>query len=127
MMTPPAAIKDISEQAFSAKCRHEGDAILVTLSGNADMAVHERLRSFLDQLHAEATATRVKEAVFAIHDLYFMNSSCLSLFLRLINEVLEPKALHRYSLRIRSNPNLRWQRRSFEAIRSYAQEIVVLE
>jgi hypothetical protein len=127
MTIPPAAIIDITEPTFSAKSRREGDAIIVTLSGNADMAVHERLKSFLDQMHATATATRVKEAVFEIHDLYFLNSSCTSLFLRLINVVLESRAPHKYAFRFRSNPNLRWQKRSLEAIRSYAHELVILD
>jgi anti-anti-sigma factor len=125
MMIGAGSISDIKAQGFSTQSQRENDAIIVQLTGNADMAVHEQLKNFLDEVHRSAMTTRVRETIFELQDLYFMNSSCLSLFLRLINTVLESR--YRYALRFRSNPNLRWQKRSLEAIRSYAQDVVIVD
>jgi hypothetical protein len=100
---------------------------VIAMSGNADMAAHERLKTYLDELDAAARASHVKEAVFDFQDLYFMNSTCLSLLLRLINGVATAKPEEQYKLRFRSNPNLRWQKKSLEALRAYADELVVIE
>jgi anti-anti-sigma factor len=126
MPEPPASIRDIKIQTFSTQSEQRGDALVVSLSGNADMAVHDQLKSFLDDLHRTAGALSIEETVFELQELYFMNSSCLSLLLRLVNSVLQSKQ-HKYTLRFRSNPNLRWQKKSLEAIRSYAREVVVVE
>jgi hypothetical protein len=119
-------LTDIQEPTFSTQTHRNGDAIVVAMKGNADTIVGDRLKVFLDDLHRAAGAWSIREAVFELHDLYFMNSSCLSLFLRLINVVLESR-LHKYTLRFRSNPNLRWQQKSLQAIVSYAGEIVSVE
>jgi hypothetical protein len=121
-----AILADIQEPTFSTHTHRDGDAIIVSMKGNADTVVGDRLKVFLDELHRVAGAWSIREAVFEFHDLYFMNSSCLSLFLRLINVVLESR-LHKYTLRFRSNPNLRWQQKSLQAILAYAGEIVRIE
>ena len=113
--------------SFSAQSERRGDVIVVSMRGNADMAAHERLKSYLDELDVSAKTSHVKEAVFELQDLYFMNSTCLSLLLRLINAVATAKPEERYKLRFRSNPNLRWQKKSLEALRAYADELVVIE
>jgi anti-anti-sigma factor len=121
-----AMIADIQEATFSTQTERKGDAVWVTMKGNADSVVSDRLKAFLDDVHRAAGAWNIREAVFELHDLYFMNSSCLSLFLRLINVILESR-IHKYSLRFRSNRNLRWQQKSLQAILSYAGEIVTVE
>ena len=91
------------------------------------MAVHERLKGFLDALGIAAKSARPKEVVFEFEELYFMNSSCLSLILRFLNGVLELPAAQQYKARFRSNSNLRWQKKSLQAIQAYAKELVILE
>jgi hypothetical protein len=126
MAASGAIISDIQEPTFSTQTQRKGDAIWVTMKGNADSIVGDRFKVFLDDLHRAAGAWNIREAVFEMHDLYFMNSSCLSLFLRLINVILESR-LHKYALRFRSNPHLRWQQKSLQAILLYAGEIVTVE
>jgi hypothetical protein len=41
--------------------------------------------------------------------------------------VVELPPTQRYKIRFRSNPNLRWQKKSLQALRSYAPDIVVIE
>jgi anti-anti-sigma factor len=127
MATRTAGIGVIEMDGFSARSNQRGDTIVVSLRGNADMAVQEKLKDFLDSVASAALAARAKEAVFELNDLYFMNSSCLSLLLRFINGILELNEPQRYKLRFRSNPNLKWQQKSLQALYSYAKELVVIE
>ena len=127
MKATVARIASIQLDSFFAKTEQRGTSIAVALGGNADMAVQERLKAFLDELLATAKATGVREVVFDWKDLYFMNSSCLSLLLRFINGVLELGEQHRFKLKFVSNPNLKWQEKSLRALHSYAKELVLVE
>jgi hypothetical protein len=120
-------ITDIAIESFSTISERKGDALEITLRGNADMAIHEQLKTFLDSVDRVAKQQRIKEATFGLQELYFMNSSCLSLLLRMINGVVESQGGHRYKIRFRSNPNLRWQKKSLQALRSYAPDTVFVE
>ena len=127
MSTTDVSVGEIKVDGFSACTESRTGAIVVWMRGNADMAVHERLKTFLDAVGAAAKSVRPKEIVFEFQDLYFMNSSCLSLILRFINGILELKAPQQYKARFRSNPNQRWQRKSLQAIHAYARELVIVE
>jgi hypothetical protein len=127
MSTTAVSVGEIKADGFSAHTENRGSDILVWMRGNADMAVHERLKVFLDALGLAAKSVRPKEVVFEFEDLYFMNSSCLSLILRFLNGMLELQTSQRYKARFRSNPNLRWQKKSLQAIQAYARELVILE
>ena len=117
----------IKAEGFSAQMEHRGSAVVVSMRGNADMAVHEKLKGFLDDLHATVRAAGVKEAIFEFEELYFMNSSCLSLFLRFINTVVGAPTSQHYLVKFKSNPKLRWQQKSLDALRAYAQDHVFVE
>jgi hypothetical protein len=127
MSTTALSVGEIKAEGFSANTESRSGAILVWMRGNADMAVHERLKGFLDALGIAAKSARPKEVVFEFEELYFMNSSCLSLILRFLNGVLELPAAQQYKARFRSNSNLRWQKKSLQAIQAYAKELVILE
>ncbi len=91
------------------------------------MTVHESLKRLLDAIGMAARTQCASEAIFELGELYFMNSSCLSLLLRFINGALGSRPSEQYKIRFRSNPNLRWQRKSLDALRAYSHEIVVVE
>lgn len=117
----------VKTEWFSAKTERRGDDLFVSMSGNADMDVHERLKKFLQDLHAMAKASRAHEVAFQFNELYFMNSSCMSLLLRFINDDLSGKATEQYKVRLCSNPEQRWQRKSFDAMQAYAPDLVTVE
>lgn len=117
----------INEETFSAKCESGPSPVVVRLTGNADMVVHDRLKVFLDGVHATARSSPRSEVLFDLTELYFMNSSCLSLFVRFINAVVELPASDRIRVRFRSNPNLRWQAKSLAALRGFAEDVVSVE
>lgn len=91
------------------------------------MAVQEQFKALLDRVSSIAKASGTQEVVFDWRELYFMNSSCLSLILRFINAALELPEPVRYKVRFRSSPNLKWQQKSLQAVHSYARELVVIE
>jgi hypothetical protein len=122
-----AGITDIEEATFSTQSARKASTIVVKMRGNADTTIHDRLKVFLDDVHRAAEKLHFSEAVFDVEELYFMNSSCMSLILRMINGMLESPQSKKYVIRFRSNRNLRWQRKSLEAIRSYAPDVVVVE
>jgi anti-anti-sigma factor len=126
-MSVATRITEVELPTFSTRTEEFPDTIVVTMTGNADMDAHDSLKKYLDDLHRNAKAARIQEAVFDFEQLYFMNSSCLSLFLRLLNSLADPNGAHTYSLRFRSNPRLHWQRRSLAAVCAYAQGRVVVE
>lgn len=123
----PLAVRDVQDETFGTRSKYEGDGIVVQMRGNADIGAQERLKSFLDALHLEAKRLKVRETLFDLEELYFMNSSCLSLFLRHINAVMQAPGAQLYRLKFRSNPNLRWQKRSLQALQSYAPNVVSVE
>jgi hypothetical protein len=124
MMNSSSTIK---AESFSAHYEAKNNQMIVWMRGNADMAVHERVKAFLDALDQAVRQEGSKEAVFELGELYFMNSSCLSLLLRFINGIVSLRASEQYRVRFKSNPNLRWQKRSLAALHAYAQELVVVE
>jgi hypothetical protein len=117
----------IKAESFTAHYEAKGNQMFVWMQGNADMAVHERVKAFLDALDKAVKEAGSKEAVFELGELYFMNSSCLSLLLRFINGIVAQRASEQYRVRFKSNPNLRWQKRSLAALHAYAAELVVVE
>jgi hypothetical protein len=117
----------IKAEGFTAHLEHKGTAIVVSMRGNADMAVHEKLKLFLDEVDQNARSVLAKEAIFEFGELYFMNSSCLSLLLRFINTVVGARPSQQYRVKFKSNPKLRWQQKSLEALRAYAQDLVSVE
>lgn len=117
----------IKAEGFTAHLEHRASAIVVAMRGNADMAVHEKLKTFLDEVHLTVRSARAKEAVFEFEEVYFMNSSCLSLLLRFINTVVGAPSSQQYIVRFKSNPKLRWQQKSLDALRAYAEDLVFVE
>jgi hypothetical protein len=121
------SITDIEEATFSTQSSRKASTIVVKMRGNADTSIHDRLKVFLDEVHKAAEKLQLSEAVFDVQELYFMNSSCMSLILRMINGMLESPQAKKYIIRFRSNRNLRWQLKSLASIRSYAPDVVVVE
>jgi anti-anti-sigma factor len=119
-------VAEVNTPTFSTESRVTTRAIVVKVRGNADSAVIEPFQVFLDQVGNAAQALRVQETVFDLKDLYFMNSSCMALFLRMVKRVIE-HSIDKYAIRFCVNPQLVWQRQSLSAIRNFAPSIVVIE
>lgn len=106
-----------------------GDATTVQLAlcGTADGDVRVLLEAFIKQLHAEVVRIGIKRVDLDLRELEFMNSSCLKILVSWLAVLRDLAPGEQYKLRIRSNPNLLWQRRSLTALQCFAVELVSIE
>ncbi len=119
-------VATVRKDGFSLEPELRGELLIVRFRGNGDMDAAPTVGSYLKLLHAEAQAQGVREVVVDMHELYFMNSSCFKAFVSWIDQVngLGAKG---YMIRILSDPELHWQRRSLEAMRRIAPDVVRVE
>jgi hypothetical protein len=112
---------------FSATPTRQGDVLELVCVGEGDADALEPLEEVLKQVHAEATRASTSAVILDVRQMTFMNSSC---FTKLIGWVTKLRALpqeQRYRIRIRSNPQLLWQRRSLHALQCFAVELISIE
>lgn len=102
-------------------------SVSVRFAGTADMRAHAPLESLLPALHAEVTRFEATEVVVDFRKLEFMNSSCFKVFLTWLAKVQELDAERRYKLKFLSNGTIHWQKRSLEALRCFATDLVTVE
>jgi hypothetical protein len=117
-------LHDVSDDGFSTKTAVENRLIRIRLSGNADMSVVSRLDQYLKSVHDTMVRLERKRVVVDMHELYFMNSSCLKALVSWITKVQGMVETSRYRIELVANPNLHWQRRSLAALRNLGGEAV---
>jgi len=122
LSTPPVSI-----DGFTLEPSQVGDQVTVRLVGNADMSVTTKLGPYLDKLHAEALSLGVRRMTFDIRELYFLTSSSLKCFATMLAAVAQLDSARQYRVRFLANSNLHWQRRSLEALRCVAQNVIEIE
>ena len=98
--------------------------VKVTLDGNADMGSHAALRSFFGSIETEIRRLKAQTLELDFTQLYFMNSSCLSIFSGLISKLAAAPASSRYRIVFRCNVKQTWQKRSIQALCSFAPDLV---
>jgi hypothetical protein len=120
-------VPPVSQAGFALSTSVEGGTVTVRLSGNADMSAQMALSVALRQVHSEALRIGVSEVVCDFGDLYFMSSSCFKAFVTWVTNLIAVSPNKQYRLRVRSNRQLAWQRRSVEALRCLADKVVIVE
>ena len=104
-----------------------GDQLDSRVAGVAELGVRERLAGYLHQLHARAAADGVRQIVMDLGELQFMNSVCFRAFVAWIQELQELPHGRQYLIRFRSNSELPWQRRSINALKCFATDLISVE
>jgi hypothetical protein len=112
---------------FAAHASASERAILVSLTGTADLTVKSHLDSFLHEVHAEAQRRQAEVVTMDVRQLQFMNSSCLKSLVWWISTVQERPGEGRYRIVFLSNPALRWQLRSLSSLACIASDIVTVQ
>jgi hypothetical protein len=125
-MSQKFAMEPLVYTGFQLTPRQEETRLVVDFSGNGDMSAVEALGRFLKRLHTDASGLGVTEVAFDFRDLYFMNSSCFKAFVTWI-DVVSRMTARAYTIRFLTNPRLHWQRRSLEALRCLAPNVVRVE
>jgi hypothetical protein len=110
---------------FSIVSDESADKPLVKLSGNGDAAAVQPLDEYLVRLHEQLRSQKSAGVLVDVTQLEFMNSSCIKAFASWIHDVATCDAP--YAVRMRFNPDLRWQKRTLETLTRLAPRIVQLE
>lgn len=99
--------------------------LAIKFAGTGDVAAIELLAVYLKRVHAEVERLGLSEVSCDFRQLLFMNSSCFKAFVVWIDTV--KNAARPYRIRFLTDPEMHWQKRSFEALRRLATSVVSLE
>ena len=110
--------------SFGCVPRLEAGKLVVAFNGTGDVGAITLLGQYLPRVHAEAVRLSVSEVTCDFRKLSFMNSSCFKAFVTWIDGV---KSATTYRIRFLTDPEMRWQRRSLEALRRLASDVVTVE
>jgi hypothetical protein len=116
-----------NSQEFAVDVQVSKPAILAVFTGNADLRALEPLEQQLRALHASAIQHRVAAVRVDLRKLEFMNSSCFKCFITWLALVQELPDEEHYRIVFMSNGQMHWQRRSLEALRCFAIDLVSIE
>jgi hypothetical protein len=118
-------LEPLISDGFQAVATFDGTRLSIAFSGSGDMNAIELLASYLKDVHEEASRLAVSEVRCDFRKLVFMNSSCFKSFVVWIDTV--KNAAPAYKIGFLTDPNLHWQRRSLEALRRLAINVVSIE
>lgn len=111
---------------FTAQATATSKTVVVRLRGNADNEILVAFDRYMQGLHKQVCELRFEEVRVDASDLYFMNSSCMKVFVTWLNNarLLDPAL--QYRIVFLSSPNQPWQPRTFDALRHIARSIVTV-
>ena len=118
-------LNPVASDGFRVTPTLDGARLVLVFSGSGDMNAIELLSRFLKHVHEEAQRLPATEVSCDFRQLAFMNSSCFKSFVVWIDTV--KNAAQRYQIHFLTNPDMHWQRRSLEALRRLAVNIVTIE
>jgi hypothetical protein len=97
----------------------------LVFTGSGDMNATGVVSEYLKLVHEEALRLGLAQVSCDFKQLTFMNSSCFKSFVVWIDTVKNSET--RYQIAFLTNPSLPWQRRSLEALRRLAANLVTIE
>ena len=120
-------VPDVNLRFFSSRASERDGAIVLALNGTADLSARDDLQKVLDKLHAEAMRLGVRQIELDVRQLEFMNSSCFQAVVSWIGQAQLLDAAAQYKIRILSNPDMHWQKRSLHALRCFADQLITVD
>jgi len=123
----PFKLPLLSPPGFAIVAEQGEHSFVLRFRGNADMSSIEPLDDYLRAVHEEAGIHGVTSVVVDFRALEFMNSSCFKCFVEWLGKVQDLPASKRYRVIFDSNREIHWQRRSLNALRSFAMDVVTVE
>jgi len=100
-------------------------SLRLVFTGSGDMNATVVVNEYLKLVHEEEIRLGLAQVSCDFKQLTFMNSSCFKSFVVWIDTVKNSEI--RYQIAFLTNPNLPWQRRSLEALRRLAANLVTIE
>lgn len=119
-------VHGLREPGFAADVRL-GDAPVLALSGNADIAAAATFGALIAELHAELVASAAREIVVDLTQLEFMSASAFNAFVAWLGLVQELPPERRYHVRFRPSDKILWQKRSLRTLSCFATDLVEIE
>ena len=124
-MSQLTELQTVETAGFACEPHFDEGRLAISFNGTGDVAAIELLANYLKRVHAEAERLVVDEVACDFRKLLFMNSSCFKAFVVWIDTVKNaPRA---YRIRFLTAPDMHWQRRSLEALRRLATNVVSVE
>lgn len=122
----PLNVAFVSPPGFAISPENGPSKLTLRFKGVADMSSISPLGDYLRAVHTEATSRRLGVVVVDFRSLEFMNSSCFKCFVEWLGAVQELPAEERYQVIFDSNRQAHWQRRSLNALRCFAVDVVTV-
>jgi hypothetical protein len=122
-----APLPTLSQPGFQLTTAESEAGLDLHFSGTADMHAIDTLDEYLGAVHDAALERRARRVRVDFRQLEFMNSSCFKSFVTWIGRVQDVTPADRYKIEFQSNPQMHWQRRSLNALRCFAIELVSIE
>ena len=97
------------------------------LSGSADTRATGAFRELLAALHHELVERRSKEIVLDMYAVDAMVSSCFKELVGWVAQLQELPPEQRYRIRLRSNPQIVWQKHGLRALSCFDTELIAIE
>src|SRR5262249_36596181 len=118
----------VSGTEFSGNAVRDDGAIALALAGSADNpSAREAIGKLLDRVHDDAKRAVPREVAVDLRELEFMNSSCFKCFVTWISNIQTLDESRQYKVRFVANPEMHWQRRSLDALRCFAVELITVD
>jgi len=115
----------IREPDFAAELTADGPG--VTLRGSADIGAASLLGSWFAQVHEALVVAGVDSVDVDLRGLEFMSASAFNELVSWLGSINDLPAGKRYKLRLLSNPEIHWQRRSLKTLSCFAVDLVSVE
>jgi hypothetical protein len=116
----------VSPPGFAIVPEETEAKLTLRFKGVADMSSIEPLDDYLRAVHDEAKKSHASAVVVDFRGLEFMNSSCFKCFVEWLGTVQDLPASQRYKVVFESNRDMHWQRRSLNALRCFAMDVVTV-
>jgi hypothetical protein len=121
------ALPTLSQPGFDLTTAEITDGLDLRFSGTADMYAIDTLDAYLGAVHTTALERHARRVRVDFRKLEFMNSSCFKSFVSWIGHVQDAAPADRYQIEFLSNPQMHWQRRSLNALRCFAMDLVSIQ
>jgi hypothetical protein len=115
----------IRDSDFTAELAADGTG--VTLRGSADIGKANSLGIWLGRVHEALVLAEVASVDVDLRRLDFMSASAFNELVTWLGSIHELPEEKRYKLRLLSNPDIHWQRRSLKTLSCFAIDLVSVE
>jgi hypothetical protein len=122
-----ASLPALGVEGLTAESEVTADGLAVHFRGSADLPTQEHLSEFLKKTHEEVLRRHGRRVAVDFVNLEFMNSSCFKTFLTWIHEVQNVAQEQRYHVTFLANESLHWQKRSLNALRCFAIDVITIQ